>query len=83
MWSSYGYGFLNNCGIGGGFGMMFFGLIIIGLVVYLIIKAQQNSGGSVIRTNNTYSDALEIAKKRLANGEITSEEYEELKKKLQ
>ena len=46
-------------------------LLFIGLVVWLLVSKR-----------NTSSNSQEILKKRLANGEITVEEYEKLKKIL-
>ncbi|OEF99230.1 hypothetical protein BHF71_09570 [Vulcanibacillus modesticaldus] len=80
MWP--GYGNFADCGIGGGFGVMFFSLILIGVIIYFVLK-NSNRNGSIIGTNKTgSSDALEIAKQRLAKGEITPEEFEEIKKNL-
>lgn len=82
-----GFGTYSGCfgGIGGGFGMMFFGIIIIGAVIYFVMKGQNNNRGtfnSGISNNDTEANALDIAKSRLAKGEITSEEYENIKKTL-
>ncbi|MCI0440388.1 MAG: SHOCT domain-containing protein [Chloroflexi bacterium] len=60
----------------GGIWMLAFWALIIGLVVWGVSRI---TGGSA----RTRDDApLEIAKKRLAGGEISREEYEELKKAL-
>ncbi len=59
----------------GGIWMLAFWALIIGLVVWGV--------NHVARRDSTRDDApLEIAKRRLARGEITREEYEELKKSL-
>lgn len=77
-------GFSGGClGLGGGFGMMFIGILVIGLIIYLVLKGQNNQNG--ISSNNTSSsnaNALDIAKNRLAKGEITAEEFENIKKTL-
>lgn len=75
MIGNYGYGMM-------GYGGMFFGLIfwiIIIVGVYLLIKylIEQNKA----RTGEEKS-ALDIAKERYAKGEITKEEFEEMKKRL-
>ncbi|WP_232308718.1 SHOCT domain-containing protein [Methanosarcina lacustris] len=82
--SMFGYdgGMMGNYGYGMGYGGMFFGLlfwILIIVVAYLLIKwlVEQNKtrGGQE-------KSALEIAKERYAKGEITDEEFEEIKKRL-
>lgn len=62
--------------------MMFLWLIIIGAIVYFVITGQ-NQNGNVFSNFNTQSNPLEIAKSRLAKGEISLEEYENIKKNLQ
>ncbi len=51
-------------------------LIILVLVFLPYLKNMYNA------TNTKEESALEIIKRRLAKGEISMEEYEELKKKL-
>lgn len=68
-----------------GFGWMGFGwifwLIIIGIVVYLVIKIsnQKQSGSNDTIINET---PLDILKKRYAHGEISKEEFDRIKKDL-
>jgi len=78
----YNGGMMGNYGYGMGYGGMFLGLlfwIFIIVVAYLLIKwlVEQNKtrGGEE-------KSALEIAKVRFAKGEITEEEFEEIKKRL-
>jgi putative membrane protein len=52
-------------------------LIIIGVVVYLIIQNTKS------KTDSDKETPLDIIKKRFAKGEITKEQYEEIKKKLE
>lgn len=72
---NYGYGMMGSGGMF--FGLIFWIIIIIG--AYLLIKwfVEQNKthGGEE-------KSALDIAKERYARGEITKEEYEEIKKSL-
>lgn len=63
-------------GHGGGY-MWIILLIIIGVVVYLIIQNTRS------KTDNDKETPLNILKKRFAKGEITKEQYEEMKKKLE
>ena len=79
-----GYGAFNGgCfGLGGGFGMMFFGILIVGLIIYLLFKGTNRQNNTITSSNDSNANALEIAKSRLAKGEITSEEYENIKKTL-
>lgn len=59
--------------------MWFIILILIGVVVYLIVRFQKNAG----RTGQfSHETPLEIAQKRYASGEITKEEYESIKHNL-
>jgi putative membrane protein len=50
-------------------------LILIGLVVYLIVRIQK-------RGVHIGEEPLDIAKERYARGEITREEFEEMKREL-
>ena len=72
---NYGYGMM-------GYGGMFFGLlfwILIIVVAYLLIKwlVEQNK-----TRGGREKPALDIAQERYARGEITKEEFEEIKKRL-
>lgn len=64
-----------------GYGGMLFGLlfwIVMIVVTYLLIKwlVEQN------KARGEEKSALDIAKERYAKGEITEEEFEEIKKRL-
>ena len=62
-----------------GFGGVFMWLIIIlvvGLVIYFLLR---ETGSEKEKTGD---EAMEILKKRYARGEITKEEFEEMKKQL-
>ncbi len=77
-------GFMGNYGYGMmGYGGMFFGLlfwIFIIVLAYLLIKwfVEQNRTRS-----GEEKSALDIAKERYAKGEITEEEFEEMRKRLE
>jgi putative membrane protein len=70
-------------------GMMHFGfggifmwvllVVIIGLVVYLIVRNQKKVSSGAHHESVT---PLDIVKKRYARGEISKEEFEQLKKDL-
>ena len=62
-------------------GMVFFWLLFIIFAAYLIFL---NTNKNPFQEQGGISESpLEIAKKRLARGEITREQFEEIKKHLQ
>ena len=64
-----------------GFGMMgggLFGLLFMGLIIYLIISFFNNGNFYNMKNDNP----LEILKERYARGEISEEEYVEKRKIL-
>jgi len=77
---------MGNYGMGGmGYGIMGFGwlfqiiiLILFFAVIWWIFK---NSGSFGFKSSSNES-AMDILKKRLAKGEISRKEYEELKKEI-
>lgn len=73
----YGMGY----GMGGGVLMWIVLLVIIGFVVYYFAK-NKNANGLNSSQQVLGSDAMEIAKIRLAKGEISSEEFEDIKKNI-
>lgn len=78
MDSGFGNGFMGFGGMGifGGIWMLvFWGLLIAG-IIFLIKLIQENKSGE------TKEDALDILKKRLAKGEINKKEFQELKREL-
>jgi putative membrane protein len=72
-------------GLGGfaamGFGFLFW-LLIIGGIVALVIWAVRTSSGRSHGTAGHEPDALEIARRRYARGEISKEQFEQLKRDL-
>jgi putative membrane protein len=74
MWGYGGYG------PGYGFGGIFMGilfLIVIGVVIYFVVRNVNTRGGAFGNES-----ALDILKKRFARGEITKEEYDKIKDNL-
>jgi putative membrane protein len=79
-----GPGMMGGWGMGW-FGMIFmlvfWGLVIVGLVFLIKWLIQTTSGGKAV--GHTGSKAIEILKERYARGEISKEEFETMKKDLQ
>lgn len=74
---------MDGSGMGGGFfGFGFFSIFMI-IAIVLVIFWMINPRGTSSSHNQTDSDSFEILNRRLANGEISEEEYERLKRKLQ
>ncbi len=68
-------------GLLGGLGMLLFWGLIIGLVIWLVVtltRLSQSAGGRGAAADT----ALDILRRRLAAGEITPQEYDELRRKL-
>jgi putative membrane protein len=66
--------------MGLGLGGIFLWLLLIGLIVLavvLILRATRGQGGGGVSDS-----ALEIARRRYARGEISKEEYEQLRRDL-
>ena len=68
-------------GLFGGLGMLLFWGLIIGLVVWLVVTLTRSNQGGAPRGGQPDS-ALEILRRRLAAGEITPQEFDELRQKL-
>jgi len=95
MMGGPGYGYGSGYGMmgGGWFGgllMVFFGLLVlVGLVLLVVwaVRAASGhghtmSGGPGMSGRVGHDEALAIAKKRLASGEITAEQYAEIVRTL-
>ncbi|MCL5070337.1 MAG: SHOCT domain-containing protein [Actinobacteria bacterium] len=66
------------------FGFIFFVAIIIG-IIFLIVWLVRRTGYSINDysiTDKTSTHSLEILKERYAKGELTKEQYENMKKEL-
>lgn len=84
----YGYGDMMGGGWFGGVMMLLFGVLIIAGIVMLVIWAVRASGGHTSGGMTSHPgvaghhEAVAIAKKRLASGEITKEQYDEIMRSL-
>ena len=78
MGNGYGHNMMENGYnmIGGWFGMMIIFLILIGVIVYVVFKQNQNNNGKDIGTRD---NSLNILNERLARGDINVEEYNQKK----
>lgn len=63
-------------GFAGGWLGMFIPLILIGAIIYIVVKLSVNSD---IRNGKEYNSSIEILGERFARGEISEEEYEHKK----
>jgi putative membrane protein len=77
-----GYGFGGLGMMGGGPFMMLLFLVVIGYLFYLALNKQTPTHKEAYISTYPTVDALNIAKARLANGEITIEEFEQIKLNL-
>ena len=73
MGPGYGYGF-GGCGL-----FIFIGILALGFFIYYIMKSQKKQG-TVNQADET--KALDLLNERLARGEISPEEYQEIKKAI-
>ena len=62
-------------------GFIFFIAIIIGIILFIIWLVKRTTHSTA--EPKTGSKALEVLKERYARGEITKEQYEEIKKGIQ
>ena len=87
MMNGYGYGMDGF----GGLGMLiFWGLVIFGIVLLVRWLMDESRHGSATLSGRVseapgqgHDNALKIARERLAKGEITPEEYESIKLSLE
>ena len=76
----FGYGYGNELGNGTTWCIAIIALILIALVVYAFVKQSENNYKNTTKSGK--DDAINILYKRLANGDITEEEYKKRKKIL-
>ena len=79
-----GYGMMGP-GMMGGYGSMFlvplFIIVILGLIIWAAVNANQKSSG-IDATDSKTETPLDLLKRRYAQGEIDKEEYEAKKRDL-
>jgi uncharacterized membrane protein len=69
-------------GLLGGLGMLLFWALIIGLVAWLVVTLSRLSQSRASTRSTQPDSALETLRRRLANGDITPQEFDELRQKL-
>ncbi len=74
------YNMMDGGSWGWGWVMMVFWVAVIVFIVILI--ARSVGGGNNSTSNHSNDDALEIAKKRFASGEINKKEFDEIRKAI-
>jgi putative membrane protein len=74
----YGYPMMNGNDWGWGMAMMLFWTVLLIVVVVVVVRLLKSHEGS----NTQKMDPLDIAKERYAKGEITKDEFEQLRKDL-
>ena len=79
-WGNHGYGMWGMGWFGGIFMILFWGLIIVAVLLVIRHFMAGSGGGS---SEQVEKDPLRILQKRYASGEIETEEYEERKKILE
>mgnify|MGYP005834963379 CR=1 FL=1 len=82
MMGDWGWGWgWSMMGALGGLGMLLFWGLLIGLVAWLVVTlTRTGQGGATPRSQP--DSALEILRRRLASGEITPQEFDALRQKL-
>lgn len=76
---------MNGYGMGGGMGFGFgwiFWLVILGVIVWLAVTLINRSTGSRHEAFQTKDTPLEVLRRRYARGEISKEEFREMKAEL-
>ncbi len=69
----------------GGFGMGFgwiFWIAILAVIIWAVIRLANASQNRDVYPGGRSEDALEVLKRRYANGEISREEFERMKRDL-
>lgn len=76
MMGGYGYGMMDGYGLFGWLFMLLFWLVLFGFLVWLAIYLTRH------QRHSSSQEALEILRRRYAQGEINKEEFEQKKKDL-
>jgi len=80
MDGSFGFGIMNGFGFGGIFTILLW-VVIIGLGVWLVSRLASNANSQPPSNSVALPEsALDILKKRYARGEITKEQFEEMRR---
>lgn len=75
-----GWGSMMHYGFGyGGMFMWILFLIVVGLLIYFILQAQRGKD----QTSTDGESPLEILKRRYAKGEITKDQYDNMRKDIE
>jgi putative membrane protein len=82
MDGNFGFGMMNGFGFGGIF-MILFWVVIIGLGVWLITSLVSRTSGQPPANLPPAESPLDILKKRYARGEITKDQYDQMRRDLQ
>ena len=80
MYRGWGWGW--GMGWGGGLLMCLVGILFIALVIMIIVRLIRHGGYHSMTMSSTKQTPLDIAKERNAKGEITKEQFEQMKKDL-
>ena len=73
---------MNGMGWGGMWFGWIFWLVIIGVIIWVAVTVVNNNNRKQQNYFSREEDALEILKKRYANGEINKKQFEQMKKDL-
>jgi len=76
-----GYGYFGGFGMGGGSLMMIIVFLAVGYLLYLAFNQNRRSE-QTLPLQSMNNQAMDLAKGRLARGEITVEEFEKMKANL-
>lgn len=89
MGRGYDYGYGMDGGWFGGIFMLLFGaIVVVGIVLLVIWATRANSGHHMVGSPPVHPaqaghhEAVAIAKRRLASGEITKDQYDEIMRTL-
>lgn len=75
MWHDMGWG-------GMWFGWIFW-IVLIALIIWAVVRMSGSRPGGTTSSGLERETPLDILKRRYANGEITKEQYEEMRRDLQ